>query len=57
MAKNQFFEQGKSLNLPKMQFHEKKMIYLISQFFLPGLFINFLARCVYVLYEYDSADP
>ena len=24
MAKNQFFEPGKFLKLPKMQFHEKK---------------------------------
>ena len=34
------FEQGKSLKLPEMQYHEnKKLIYLISRvFFLPGLF-------------------
>ena len=38
MAKNQFLNWGKSLKLPEMQFHEKKMIYLISQVFWPGLF-------------------
>ena len=33
------FELAKSLKLPKMQFHEKKVfIYLISRVFLPGLF-------------------
>ena len=32
------FELGKGLKLPKMQFHEKKWIYLISRVFLPGLF-------------------
>ena len=32
------FELGKSLKLPEMQFHEKKLIYLISRVFLPGLF-------------------
>ena len=32
-----FFELWKSLKLPKMQFHEKKWIYLISRVFLPGL--------------------
>ena len=29
-----------------MQFHEKKRIYFISGFFLPGLFLIFVARCV-----------
>ena len=38
MTKNQFFELGKSLKLPEIQFHEKKLIYLISRvFFLPSL--------------------
>ena len=32
------FELGKSLKLPEMQFHKKKMIHLISRVFLPGLF-------------------
>ena len=37
------FELGK---LPKMQFREKNfLIYLISRLFLPGRFLNFLARC------------
>ena len=37
------FELGK---LPKMQFHEeKKLIYWISRVFLPGIFLNFPARC------------
>ena len=47
MAKN-IFELGKSLKLPKMQFHVKKIIYLISRVFLACTFFNFLGR--YVLY-------
>ena len=42
MAKNQFLNWGK---LPKMQFHEKKKIHLISRVFLPGFFLIFLAHC------------
>ena len=36
------FELGKQ---PKMQFHEKKMIYLISRVFLPG-FLKFSGRYI-----------
>ena len=43
--KNQFFELRKSLKLPKMQFHEKKLIYLISRVFFMDFFFNFLAHC------------
>ena len=35
MAKNQFLNWEK---LPKMQFHEKKIIYFISRVILPGFF-------------------
>ena len=39
MAKKSIFELGKSLKLPKMQFHEKKFFYLFNfTSFLPGLF-------------------
>ena len=30
MAKNQFLKMGKSLKLPKMQFHEKKFLILME---------------------------
>ena len=39
MVKNQFFELGKSLKLPKMQFHENFLfIYLIPQVFCLDFF-------------------
>ena len=42
MAKYQFFELGKSLKLPKMQFHVKKIFHLfVFRSFLPGLFLIF----------------
>ena len=40
MAKNQFLKWEKSLKLPKRQFHEKKMIYLISRFFFVWTFFS-----------------
>ena len=45
MVKNQFLIWEKVL--PKMHFHEKKIFcdLLISRVFLPGHFLNFLARC------------
>ena len=45
MTKNQFLNWESVFKLPKMQFHEKIMIYLISGVFLAWIFLNFLARC------------
>ena len=46
MAKNQFLNWGKSLKLPKIQFHEIKfLVYLIWRVFLAWTILNFLAHC------------
>ena len=47
MAK--IFELGKSLKLPKMQFHEKKLDLFDFTNFLAWTFLNFLARCVFFI--------
>ena len=49
MAKNQFlfFEVGKSLKLPEMQFHIKKFDLFDFMNFFVWTFLNFLARCVF----------
>ena len=38
------FELGKSLKLPKMQFHEKKLVYLISRVFWPIMYQHNLIK-------------
>ena len=38
MAKNQYLNWEKGLKLPKMQFHGKKLIYLISRDFFAWTF-------------------
>ena len=47
MAKNQFLNWGKSLKLPKVQFHEKKIFGLFDfMSFFAWTLLNFLARGV-----------
>ena len=41
-----FWTGKKFKNYQKCNFTKKKLIYLISRVFLPGLFLDFLARCV-----------
>ena len=45
MAKNQFLELGKSLKLPKMQFHENIFDLFDFTNFFAWTVLNFLARC------------
>ena len=54
LAKNQFLKWGKSLKLPKMQFHEKNLFELFdfTSFFV-WTFSNFLARCLLLKMNYS----
>ena len=45
-SQKSIFEQGKSLKLPKMQFHEKNSDLLDFTSFFAWTFLNFLARSV-----------
>ena len=51
MAKNQFLNREKSLKLPKMQFHEKKLDLFDFTSCFDWTFLIYLAHCVYPCLE------
>ena len=50
------FWTEKKFKTAKNAISRKKIIYLISRVFLPGLFLNFLAHCVLITYDVAWSD-